>query len=280
MFVNPNFTFNGIYSQDMNVSIATFDTNMFNDIGIEYTSDISIENDLVEYNPYYTESFSESSDIELNLVIYDSTTMEAIDIDLVDMEQIMDWLCTENFAPFISDDDRDLIYYFKVVGIQKVLTFNNKGYLKVTFKPYSKYAYRRREYEIEVNGNTSIEIFNHSRTIYCPIIEVTNLGDTSTINNANDVFKVLDNLVNTVDKLNELTNEMDVTDDMTDEERTEKIKEFLTTADKDGKYALDRVQANALDKLRLLKTEAALAKEAGFDKIYYFKKHIPHGISL
>lgn len=65
-------------------------------------------------------------------------------------------------------------------------------------------------------------------------------------------------------ELNELTNEMDVTDDMTDEERTEKIKEFLTTADKDGKYALDRVQANALDKLRLLKTEAALAKEAGF----------------
>ena len=109
MFVNPNFTFNGIYSQDMNVSIATFDTNMFNDIGVEYTSDISIENDLVEYNPYYTESFSESSNIELNLVIYDSTTMEAIDIDLVDMEQIMDWLCTENFAPFISDDDRDLI---------------------------------------------------------------------------------------------------------------------------------------------------------------------------
>ena len=187
MFVNPNFTFNGIYSQDMNVSIATFDTNMFNDIGIEYTSDISIENDLVEYNPYYTESFSESSDIELNLLIYDSTTMEAIDIDLVDMEQIMDWLCTENFAPFISDDDRDLIYYFKVVGIQKVLTFNNKGYLKVTFKPYSKYAYRRREYEIEVNGNTSIEIFNHSRTIYCPIIEVTNLGDTSTINKINDM---------------------------------------------------------------------------------------------
>ena len=156
MFVNPNFTFNGIYSQDMNVSIATFDTNMFNDIGVEYTSDISIENDLVEYNPYYTESFSEPSDIELNLVIYDSTTMEAIDIDLVDMEQIMDWLCTENFAPFISDDDRDLIYYFKVIRIQKVLTFNNKGYLKVTFKPYSKYAYRRREYEIEINENASI----------------------------------------------------------------------------------------------------------------------------
>ena len=82
--------------------------------------------------------------------------MEAIDIDLVDMEQIMDWLCTENFAPFISDDDRDLIYYFKVINIQKVLKFNNKGYLKVTFKPYSKYVYRRREYEIEINENALI----------------------------------------------------------------------------------------------------------------------------
>lgn len=187
MFVQPNFTFNGIYSQDMNMSIATFDTNMFNDIGVEYKSDVTIENNLVEYNPYYVETFSESSDIELNLVIYDSTTMEAIDIDLVDMEQIADWLCTDYFAPFISDDDMDLIYYFKTVSLQKVLTFNNKGYLRVVFKPYSKYAYRRRVKEIDVDGNTSIEIFNHSRGLYHPIIEVTNLGDTNTINKINDM---------------------------------------------------------------------------------------------
>ena len=187
MFVQPNFTFNGIYSQDMNMSIATFDTNMFNDIGVEYKSDVTIENNLVEYNPYYVETFSESSDIELNLVIYDSTTMEAIDIDLVDMEQIADWLCTDYFAPFISDDDMDLIYYFKTVSLQKVLTFNNKGYLRVTFRPYSKYAYRKRVEEIEVNGNTTFKMFNHSRTVYQPIIKITNLGDTSTINKINDM---------------------------------------------------------------------------------------------
>lgn len=204
MFVNPNFTFNGIYSQDMNVSIATFDTNMFNDIGVEYTSDISIENDLVEYSPYYTESFSESSDIELNLVIYDSTTMEAIDIDLVDMEQIMDWLITDDFAPFITDDNPDVIYYFKVVKLMKVLTFNGTGYLRVTFKPYSKYAYKRQEYEVTVSGSSTLTIYNPSRQIYKPIIEITNLGGTSTVNRINNM-EVVGLTTNEVIKIDNLT---------------------------------------------------------------------------
>ena len=88
MFISPNFTFNGIYSSDMNVAISTFDETIFNDVGVEYTSDITIENALVDYNPYYTEVFSEPKDIELNLLMYDPNTMEAVDINSVDMEQI------------------------------------------------------------------------------------------------------------------------------------------------------------------------------------------------
>lgn len=214
MFVQENFTFNGIYSKDMNVAIATFDTDLFSDIGIEYTSDISIENGLVRYNPYYVENFSEPRDIELNLVMYNPITMEAIDVGSMDMERITDWLCTENFAPFISDDDKSLIYYFKVVNLQKVLTFNNKGYLRVTFKPYSRYAYKREVYDINVIGGSVIEILNCSREMYYPLIEVTNLGDVSTVNKINNMEiieleqyekVIIDNLVKIVqteDKVN------------------------------------------------------------------------------
>lgn len=187
MFINPNFTFNGIYSKDMNVSIVTFDGGLFNDIGVEYVSDMSVENATVDFNPYYTESFSEPKDMELNLVIYNPLTMEALDINSVNMEEITDWLCTENFAPFISDDNKDLIYYFKVINLQKVLTFGGKGYLRAVFKPYSKYAYKREIYDMNINGGSLIEIYNCSKEIYYPKIEITNLGDTSTVNKINNM---------------------------------------------------------------------------------------------
>lgn len=187
MFIQPNFTFNGTYSRDLGVSIVTFDSGIFNDIGIEYTSDISIEHNLVDYNPCYIENFSETNEIELNLLVYNPITMKPIDITNSDLETLYDWLITDNFSPFISDDDVDLTYYFKVIRIQKVLSFNREGYLRVTFKPYSRYAYRRREYKIDVNGNKEIEIFNLSRQTYYPMIEITNNGDIYTINSINNM---------------------------------------------------------------------------------------------
>lgn len=188
MFVQPNFSFNGIYSLDMNVSICTIDNNnMLNNIAVDYVTDVTIENNLIDYHPYFTESSTEPNDIELNLLIYDYVTMTALDFDDIDIEAIYDWLITDSFAPFISDDDKDIIYYFKVTKISKVLSYDNKGYLNVVFKPFSKYSYIRREYEINVNGTETVEIFNYSRQTYKPIIEITNLGNTSTINMVNDM---------------------------------------------------------------------------------------------
>ena len=187
MFIQPNFTFNGIYSRDLGVSITTFDSGIFNDVGIEYSSDISIEHNLIDYNPCYIENFAETNEIELNLLVYNPITMKPIDITNSDLEILYDWLITDNFVPFVSDDDVDLTYYFKVVRIQKVLSFKNEGYLRVTFKPYSRYAYRRREYKIDVNGNKEIEISNLSKQMYYPMIEITNNGDIYTINSINNM---------------------------------------------------------------------------------------------
>lgn len=187
MFIQPNFTFNGVYSRDLGVSIVTFDSGIFNDVGIEYTSDISIEHNLIDYNPCYIENFAETNEIELNLLVYNPMTMKPIDVTNSDLETLYDWLITDGFVPFVSDDDVDLTYYFKVVKIQKVLSFKREGYLRVTFRPYSRYAYRRREYKIDVNGDKEIEIFNLSRQIYYPMIEITNKGDIFTINSINNM---------------------------------------------------------------------------------------------
>ena len=191
MFIQPNFTFNGIYSRDIGVSIATFDSGIFNVIGVEYSTDVSIEHNLVDYNPYYTESFTETSEIELNLLVYNPVTMKAIDVSNTNLEELYDWLITDNFVSFVSDDDVDLTYYFKVVKIQKVLSFNREGYLRVTFKPFSKYAYRKRVYKTSVNGEKEIDIFNLSRQLYCPMVEITNKGNNSTVNIINGM-KIID----------------------------------------------------------------------------------------
>lgn len=187
MFIQPNFTFNNIYSKDVGISIVTFDNGVLNDIGVEYITEVSIEHDLVEYNPYYTENPTKTNEIELNLVLYNPITMKPLDITKVDIEVLYDWLITDDFSPFISDDDTSLIYYFKVVKIQKVLSFKGEGYLRVTFQPYSKYAYKREEYNITVTSTTIIDILNPSRQIYYPLIEITNKGDKSTINKINDM---------------------------------------------------------------------------------------------
>lgn len=168
MFISPHFTFNGKYSRDIGVAIITFGTDMFNSIGVEYSSE-DVQN------------------IELNLALYNPLTNEPLSIDEINIEEMMDWLITEDYAPFISDDDLEIIYYFKVVNLKKMLTFEKQGYLKVVFEPFTKYVYKREENEQIINGNKTIKIYNESKEDYYPIIEITNKGDETTINKINDM---------------------------------------------------------------------------------------------
>ena len=204
MFIEHNFTFNGTYSRDLGVSIATFnDNDMFHDMGIEYSSDMEVENNLIEYSPYYKENPSEPSEIELDLLLYNPDTMEALPIN-DNIDELMSWLITDDFAPFITDDNPDVIYYFKVVNLVKVLTFSGTGYLRVTFKPYSKYAYKREEYEARVTSSSTLTIYNPSRQLYKPIIELTNLGNTSTVNKINNM-EIIGLNTNEIIKIDNLT---------------------------------------------------------------------------
>lgn len=171
----------------MNMCIFTMDNDILNNIGIEYSSEIEVETNLVEYNPYFTEKPSSVEEIELNLLLYNPYTFETLSIDNYNINEIYEWLVTDDFAPFISDDDREITYYFKVTKLSKVLTFDKKGYLKVVFQPYSKYCYKRKEYILNVRNEETLEIYNESKLIYKPIIKVTNLGDETTVNKINDM---------------------------------------------------------------------------------------------
>ena len=185
IFLNKDFTFNNKYSADLGVSIITFDNSLFNNTGLEYKINIETEHNLSDYNPYYSQQMAEIDNVELDLLIYNPITMQPLKIEQYDMEELYDWLITDDFVQFISDDEPDIIYYFKTISITKMFTFNGYGYLKVVFKPYSNYRYKRVEYQKSINGDSTIEIDNLSKLAYPPIIEITNRGNTKTVNKVN-----------------------------------------------------------------------------------------------
>ena len=191
MFVEKHFTYNGVYTRDINLMICHFDDDEFHKMRVDYVSEVKIENDANDYSPFYSEEFSTPDDITLNLIMYNPDTMKALKPHEYDMEALHDFLIGDGgFNEFISDDDREVIYYFKPIKISKMLTFDGTGYLEVVFKPYSKYCYRRKERFGDAWGSTTgegnITIFNPSRKVYRPIIELTNNGNTSTINKIED----------------------------------------------------------------------------------------------
>ena len=190
----------------MNMCIFTMDNDILNNIGIEYSSEIEVETNLVEYNPYFTEKPSSVEEIELNLLLYNPYTFETLSIDSYNINEIYEWLVTDDFAPFVSDDDREITYYFKVTKLSKVLTFDKKGYLKVVFQPYSKYCYKRKEYTLSTASETTLEIYNESKLIYKPIIKITNLGDETTVNKINgmEITNLQNNEVIIIDNLTKL----------------------------------------------------------------------------
>jgi hypothetical protein len=180
VFVEKHFTYNGVYTKDINLMICHFDDDKFHKMRVDYVSDVNIENNVNDYTPFYSEKFSTPDDITLNLIMYNPDTMKALKPYEYDMEELHDFLIGDGgFNEFISDDDKEVIYYFKPIKISKMLTFDGTGYLEVVFKPYSKYCYRRKEYTV---GKGNITISNPSRKVYKPIIELTNNGHTSTVN--------------------------------------------------------------------------------------------------
>lgn len=188
MFRSKYFFYNNKYSRDYGVALAHFDSEILHDIGVEYTTTVELTNDLTDYNPFYMESFATPSEIELNLLFFNPLTSQALEEGAYNLEEIYDWLIGDgSFMPFIPDDNTQLTYYLKPIRISKVQTFDGRGYLRVNFLPYSNYAYKTSNYNMNVNGVEEIDVYNPSLKNYFPIIQITNLGDTSTINKVNDM---------------------------------------------------------------------------------------------
>lgn len=179
IFISDKFMFNGVHSDAMSVSLVTFDSNTFNPYGLNYNQSVSLQSTKNGVS-YFTYDSEEVEEIELNLVLNDRNS-NPLPWDDDTIRNVSDWLLTDSFAEFISEDNVDLIYYFKVKKIIKHLTNDRLGYLQLIIQPYSNFAYVKyhRKFIFDKKKENIIDIYNESslKEEYKPVLKIKNLGD-------------------------------------------------------------------------------------------------------
>lgn len=195
MFISDKFVFNGIHSDDMGVSLVTFDNNLFNIYGLSYNEEISLNKSGVDMS-HFVKGEGTIEEIELNLVLVDKDNNPLIWDDYSIME-ITNWLITDSFVEFISEDNIDLVYYLKTKKIVKNFTMDRQGYLQVILQPFSNLGYIKYDGDFSITNNGEFSITSPSSfKEYIPIITIKNLGDNLdiiTLENEkfpNEVFEI------------------------------------------------------------------------------------------
>lgn len=183
IFISENFTFDNISNKDIGVDLITFDNDFFKEIGLSYSEEITPDGNFSS-NPYYIKNVGDTEDIVLNLARVNKYG-DKIRWDEESLTEVVDWLITDSFRPFVSEDNEDIYYYFKAKKIVKKFTVNMEGYLEVTFKPYTNYGYNR----VEITGNPNISINNISNIdkSYKPVMRILNVSNELIIKNETNV---------------------------------------------------------------------------------------------
>ena len=131
IFYSNNFTFNNVYSKNADIHLVSENTDILNNYGIPF--DINEEDNEVTLSFCYA---------------YNDTPLEWTYDVIVDF---LNWVITDDYCEFISDDNDDIIYFLKGVSYQKRFTNNMVGVIDVTFKVLSPYGYKHYIREISKN---------------------------------------------------------------------------------------------------------------------------------
>ena len=141
----------------MNIHLVSEDSGILNDYGI----------------PFSTES--EDEEITLSFCYADGDSPLEWDYDTT--FNFLEWIITDDYCEFISDDNEDIIYFLKGVSYAKRFTNNMEGIIDVTFKLLSPYGYKHYKREILPTENT-FDIYNYSNVdnAYKPVITLSEIS--------------------------------------------------------------------------------------------------------
>lgn len=182
MFHSENCYWDNINMADIGLCLITFENDILDTYGITYKENINMDSNYSD-NPFFMSDKKESEDIVLNFCLLDEFG-EPMPWSDEKLAEVCDLFITDTFKPFRSFDNLNYTYFLKATQIVKKLTLKRTGYLEITFKPYSCYVYDVMEYNVRVDGEYKLKIFNNSNVdgLYAPVIKIENLGDELTVN--------------------------------------------------------------------------------------------------
>lgn len=208
MIVSDEFTLNGIKGSDEDIYLVTFDNDVLISKGIPFQRDISSDG-YSQLNPLFKDEDVIPDDVVLNFMYAINDMAQQWTEDKI--IKTKNWMITEDFIPFVTQDNPDYIYYLKCKKLENKMTPRGLGVLEGTFVPISHFAYKKTYHKITVTNSTDILLTNPSTIEYKPVVRIKNLGDVSTINKIGDFeitglatneTVVIDNLILTVENLN------------------------------------------------------------------------------
>lgn len=157
MFYSENFYFDKKHSSEFEIFQVTEKNDVINEYGIPYSNE-----DIGEI----TLSFCYAN--ELN---------EALVWESEKLESVLEWLITDDYKEFISEDNKNIVYFLKGKSYTKRFTHDMKGVIDVTFETLNTHGYKYYVENIKAPINAFV-ILNKSNINkpYKPIIELKNIS--------------------------------------------------------------------------------------------------------
>lgn len=162
----------------MGVILVSTNSGVLNEWGVKYQEGFSAY--ISKSNIFYYGENLNVEPITLQFALIDKNGFPAV-WTLEKRKEIIDWLVTKDFCPFVSEDDTSVVHYFKCTEYKKVFTHEGKGILEVVMQPESQYAYTPViQHYYKVDGECEFDINNigNVEEKYYPKIEIIQLSDT------------------------------------------------------------------------------------------------------
>ena len=192
MFYSGNFYFDKKYSEEYGIYQVTEEDSVLNEYGISHNN---TEDNEITLSFFYANSFEEAQ-------IWEEEVLETV----------LEWLITDEYKEFISEDNKNIIYFLKGQGYVKRFTPDMRGIIDVTFKTLSQYGYKYYTKKV-VNPTNEFNVLNSSNINkpYKPVIELKNISSENIqisnlttnkspfiINNLSNKDIIIDNTIGTI----------------------------------------------------------------------------------
>lgn len=178
MFLSQSFMYNGINSELMGVAIARTENGMI-EMPFGHRREIVEEKLDKKETPYFYGFSNECLMLSITLCKLDGSSWT-----YEDRRKIVEWFYQEEYKPFISLDNPEVIYYCTAVGEPK--RYDNgfeEGYVTLNLKCNSPYAYSPmyiNTYDYKISKTNILEIDNTTnvKKYYYPEIEIEMVNGT------------------------------------------------------------------------------------------------------